>query len=359
MNMKTLKYLAAAAASLLLASCTLELQKTTLAAEGDRVAPVLNPVTNVISDANTSKEQVTFTWAPADFGVSTQIVYFVWAKLGEKESIIGTSYDNKLSIAKGDLVGVVCNDLGGAKNDNVSIESYVTAGVYGTSEVKTIKSNVITYSVFTYLPPKKNIWLPGKYQDWSQFGTMVWEAEAGSNQYKILVDVSNPDETPYYFKVVDEGENWVGMNDGYKPDGWEVADPTNKDGNFSVTAEEPILWLTINTKKKTVAKQVISKVALIGGFNGWNEAEEPSFTYNVTDNVWESPVISFTGDGGWLVRLNASWDYKFGSAVPSSDIEGGYEIVQKGDNIPSPEAGNYIVKLHANRTPFVIVYEKQ
>ena len=69
--MKTLKYLAAAAASLLLASCTLELPKTTLAAEGDRVAPVLNSITNVISDANTSKEQVTFTWAPADFGVST------------------------------------------------------------------------------------------------------------------------------------------------------------------------------------------------------------------------------------------------------------------------------------------------
>lgn len=359
MNMKTLKYMAAAAASLLLASCTLELPKTTLAAEGDRVAPVLNSITNVISDANTSKEQVTFTWTPADFGASTQIVYYVWAKLGETASIIGTSYDNKLSISKGDLVGVICSDLGGAKNANVSVESYVSAGVYGTSEVKLINSNIITYSVYTYLPPKKNIWLPGKYQGWAQFGTEVWEIEAGTNQYKILVDVSNPDETPYYFKVVDEGENWVGMNDGYTADGWSVADPSNSDGNFSVPAEEPILWLTINTKKKTVAKEVISKVAMIGAFNGWDENNEAVFTYNATDNVWVSPVIAFTGEGGWLVRLNASWDYKFGGAVPSSDIDGGFEIVQGGGDIPSPAAGNYIVKLYANRTPFVVVYEKQ
>ncbi|MGM9735432.1 MAG: SusE domain-containing protein [Candidatus Cryptobacteroides sp.] len=357
--MKLFKYMAAAAASLLLASCTLDLPKTTLAPDGDMVAPVLSPMTNIISDANTSKEQVTFTWTPADFGANTQIVYYVWAKLGEEEGIIGTSYDNKLTLSKGDLVGVICSDLGGAKNEHVTIESYVMATVYGTTEVEMVKSNVITYSVYTYLPPKKNIWLPGKYQGWAQFGTMVWEAEAGTNQYKILVDVSNPDETPYYFKIVDESGSWVGMNDGYTADGWSVADPSNSDGNFSVTADEPILWLTINTKKKTVAKTVISKVAMIGAFNGWDEANEAVFTYNATDNVWVSPVIAFTGEGGWLVRLNKSWDYKFGSAVATTDIEGGYEVTQGGSDIPSPEAGNYIVKLYANRTPFVIVYEKQ
>ncbi|MGM9747275.1 MAG: SusE domain-containing protein [Candidatus Cryptobacteroides sp.] len=356
--MKLLKYIAAAAASMLLASCTLELPKTTLAAGEDVVSPVLNSMTNIISDANTSKEQVTFTWTPADFGANTQIVYYVWAKLGENEAIIGTSYDNKLTLSKGDLVGVICSDLGGAKNETVKIETYVLAGVYGTVEVDLVKSNVITYSVYTYLPPKKNIWLPGKYQGWSQFGTMVWEAEAGTNQYKILVDVSNPDETPYYFKVVDESGSWVGMNDGYKADGWEVADPENKDGNFSVTADEPILWLNINTKKKTVAKQVISRVGIIGEFNGW--ADDALFTYDPAENVWVSPVITFKEGGeGWLLRLDKDWTLKFGSATATTDIEGGFELTQGGQNNPTPGAGDYIVKLYANRTPFVVVYEKQ
>lgn len=358
--MKLLKYMAAAAASVLLASCTLDLPKTTLAAVEDRVAPVLNQMSDIVSDANTSKvEQVVFTWSAADFGAETQIEYSLMAKIGEKEALLGVSSDNRLVISKGDLVGVICNDLGGAKNDDVQVESFVRAGVYGTEEVETMKSNLISYSVYTYLPPKKQIWLPGKYQGWNQFGTVVWEADAGSNKYKILVDVSNPDETPYYFKIVDEGGNWVGMNDGYAPEGWSVADPANGDGNFSVAADDPILWLTIDTKKKTVEKQSISKVAMIGAFNGWDEANEAVFTYDATDNVWVSPVVAFTGEAGWLVRLNKSWDYKFGSAVATDEIEGGFEVTQGGSDIPSPEAGNYIVKLYANRTPFVVVYEKQ
>ena len=174
--------------------------------------------------------------------------------------------------------------------------------------------------VHTYLPPKKSIWLPGKYQDWSQFGTEIIEVEAGTSTYKILVDVSNKAETPYYFKIVDENQSWVGMNDGYKPEGWEVADPANADGNFSVTAEEPIMWLTINTKTKTVAREVVSKVALIGDFNEWKESEEPEFTYNAAKNVWESPVISFTEGKEWLLRLNGSWEHKYGDAVATTDI---------------------------------------
>ncbi len=317
-------------------------------------------MSDIVSDANTSKvEQVVFTWTAADFGAETQIQYSLMARIGEKEALLGVSSDNRLVISKGDLVGVICNDLGGAKNDDVQVESFVRAGVYGTEEVETMKSNVIAYSVYTYLPPKKQIWLPGKYQGWAQFGTVVWEADAGSNKYKILVDVSNPDETPYYFKIVDEGGNWVGMNDGYAPEGWSVADPANGDGNFSVAADDPILWLTIDTKKKTVEKQSISKVAMLGDFNNWNEPEEVQFAYNATDNVWVSPVVSFSGSGSWLLRLNKDWAMKFGSAVATDEIEGGFEVTQGGDNNPEPGAGNYIVKLYANRTPFVVVYEQQ
>lgn len=91
------------------------------------------------------------------------------------------------------------------------------------------------------------------------------------------------------------------------------------------------MWLTINTKTKTVAREVVSKVALIGDFNEWKESEEPEFTYNAAKNVWESPVISFTEGKEWLLRLNGSWEHKYGDAVATTDIAGGFELTKGKD----------------------------
>ena len=357
--MKNIKYMMILAVSLLIASCTLNKEKTCLGSAESFVAPVLNPMADVLSDANTSSvEQVIYTWSDADFGADVSVLYSVYAVKGEKKALVGQSYTTSLSIAKGDLVGVVFNDLGGAKNELVGVESYVEAKVNGATMVEPVVSNSVSYGVYTYLPAKKQIWLPGAYQNWQQLGTTIWEYAAGTSQYKFLVNVSDGGEGPYYFTVVDEGKNWVGMNDGYEPDGWEVADPAQSDGNFSVTKEEPILYLTIDTKKKKVSKETITKVAMIGGFNGWSDATEPEFTYDPAENVWVSPVIAFDGSG-WLVRLNGSWDWKYGSNVASSDIEGGFEITKGGSDISGTPTGNYIVKLHTNRDPFVIEYVQQ
>lgn len=359
--MKSLKYMAIAAVAALAASCTLDLPKEQISSE--LTAPVLRPVSNVLSDANTTKvEQVVFTWDPADFGAKTGVLYSVYAELGKEKALVGQNYKNSLSINKGDFVGMVCSSLNGEKNSDVTINAYVEATLKDVVNSPVLTSEKVSFMVHTYLPPKKSIWLPGKYQDWSQFGTEIIEVEAGTSTYKILVDVSNKAETPYYFKIVDENQSWVGRNDGYKPEGWEVADPANTDGNFSVTEKESIMWLTINTKTKTVAREVVSKVAMIGSFQSekeWDEATEPEFRYDPAKNVWESPVISFKAGDQWLLRLNGSWDHKYGSAVATTDIAGGYEITKGGENIPAPGAGDYIVRLHANRTPIVVTYEKQ
>ena len=101
---------------------------------------------------------------------------------------------------------------------------------------------------------------------------------------------------------------------------------------------------------------------MVGDFNDWTTDDtEPEFTYNAADNVWESPVISFTAGGGWAVRLNKDWNKKYSAPLKDSKyIEGGFELADNGaDNIPAPGTGDYVVKLHANRTPFVIEYVKQ
>lgn len=359
--MKNFKYILMSALSILMASCTLDKEITRLGSPEDFVAPVLDQMSDVLSDANTSGvEQVTFTWSEADFGADVSILYSVYAVKGEKKALLGQSFTTSCSIAKGDLVGQVYNNLDDIpKNELVDIDTYVEAAVSGSAMTEVLASNTISYRVFTYLPAKKNIWLPGAYQEWNQLGTEVWEYAAGTSEYRILVNVSDGSEGPYYFKVVNESQDWVGMNDGYVPDEWEVADPKQSDGNFSVTKDEPILYLTINTKTKKVKKETVTAVTLTGDFNGWDTGDtEPNFTYNAADNVWESPVIAFTAGQGWKFRLNkTAW---YGDAGPSSEIEGGIATTaQASDNIATPGTGNYIVKVHGNRTPFVIEYVQQ
>ena len=62
-----------------------------------------------------------------------------------------------------------------------------------------------------------------------------------------------------------------------------------------------------------------------------------------------------------MIRLNSTYDNKYGSSGNSSiAIPGGLELVANGGgNIIVDNAGTYVIKLHANRTPFVVELVKQ
>ena len=112
----------------------------------------------------------------------------------------------------------------------------------------------------------------------------------------------------------------------------------------------------MTTKKGT--REAVSKVGIIGSFCGWSESDEVSFVYDNVNNVWNADVTFAAGDE-FLIRLNGSWDYKYGTATsPSSDIAGGLELESGSSaaNITAPGAGDYTVRLYANRTPLVISY---
>ena len=82
--------------------------------------------------------------------------------------------------------------------------------------------------------------------------------------------------------------------------------------------------------------------------------------YDEVNNLWVSPAITFSGDKNFLIRLNESWDDKYGTNnEASTGVEGGLKLVKGGGDINVPSTGTYIMKLHGNRTPFVLVMEKQ
>lgn len=368
--MKSLRYMAASVLVLLAVSCELAIDKAVVPAEKEFVTPVLAEIADVVSDLNTAgTEKVIYTWNKADYGVDANVLYTLYVRLagdqnaeGEpKVSMLAQTNSAYCAVSKSDIVGAIVNDLGALENQDVEVVTYVEASLNGSDAVAKLRSNEITYNVFTFVAPVRKIYLPGRYQGWSQYGTELWETSGGTNVYKMLVDVSNDnadDKGIYYFKIVTD--DWYGF-DVFTP-GWTLADPTKDDKNFSVGSEEPIIFVTVDTKKKTIDREVISAVTMTGDFNGWaTDDTEPEFTYNAADNVWESPAISFTAGGGWAVRLNKDWNKKYSAPLNDSKyIEGGFELVENGaDNIPAPGTGSYVVKLHANRTPFVIEYVQQ
>ncbi len=349
-------------------SCQLDIEKTTLFEESEFVAPLLQAMSDVVVDKdNVKRESVVFNWIQAEFGVKTQVEYTVFLKKGEKVARLASSFSNTVSVTKQDLNGVVCNELGVDKNTKANVEAYLTAKVYGT-DVKELKSEAIAFNVTTFATPLRWLFMPGNYQGWDIANApQIWETDGGTNIYTTLVDLSiDPAHADYpnsFFKIT-VAQNWSDANWGYnflKPS-WTM--PEQGDSNLSVNLEETkACFITVNRGKMTISKQNVSKVALIGSFDecGWDEGKELDLVYDKTKNLWTSQVINFTGDNkGFLVRLNKSWDYKYGTVnEPSGSVENGIKLVKGGADINVPESGSYIMRLYGNMTPLVLVMEKQ
>ena len=139
--MKLFKNILLFAVAATFASCETDVETPQLGNITEFVAPVIGQCSDVIVNADNSKEEtVIFTWTPADFGLPVQVLYTVYLTNGTTNAVLGTSNTTSYSISKGDFNGVVINSLGVNANETVSISAYVTAEVYGTSAYQPIAS---------------------------------------------------------------------------------------------------------------------------------------------------------------------------------------------------------------------------
>lgn len=355
------------------ASCEREYLKREVGTES--VAPVLSGVSDQHIDATNAKaESVIFNWTPASFGAPVQIQYSLYmTKEGKADYLIGQTFSNSVSVEKKTInSGAVA--LGIPKNAQGSVGAKVVAEVYtgttgSSSFAMSNTSNTISFEVSTFEAPKDWIFLPGVYNNWGDSNEKeewkVWETDGGSKVYRTLVQLKEADWDAGKgfcpFKIFLNGA-WLGYKEGYEPAWGRIF--VNDDGNWATPASEPINFIEVNMTTKRGTRKVVTKVGLIGSFCDWADDKEVSFAYDSVNNVWETPVVTFAAGDEFLVRLNANWDgeNKYGTATsPSGDIPGGFELVNGSTvaNIKAPGAGNYIVRLHANRTPLVIVYVAQ
>lgn len=343
-------------------ACDMQIEKATLNPASGFTAPVLLSQGPVIINADNSKvEEITFNWSAASFGPAVQIEYSLYATANSETALVGTSFTRSLSISKSDLNGLVANDLGIGVNETANINAYLTAKVYGT-KVESVTSNTISFDVTTFAAELRSLYMPGNYQSWDIGNApQFWETDGGTNVYKILVDMEDGSDQYSYFKVT-VARNWSDENWGYNflTPSWYC--PEQNDSNLSVDLTEGSFYvLTVNRSKMTIDKKGVQKVGIIGAFDESGWGTDLDLIYDATENVWASPVITFSGDLNFLIRFNENWDTKYGTDNEASqEVAGGVKLIEGGGNdLLVPSAGSYIMKLHGNRTPYVLVMEKQ
>ena len=361
------KIFIALAALALVCSCQIDVDKTELSSPAAYSVPVLEDMADIFIDNNNSNEQVTFLWSEASFGVPVQILYSLYATYEDKTALLGTSFTNSLTLTKSDINGIAVNSLGIKANDAADISAYLEAKVANTTLESIKSSNTVSFNVQTFKAKLNFIYICGQFQNgWDVANApQFWETGGGTKTYKVLIDyLAGGTITPGQdqgFKILTQ-RAWAGDYWGY--DGltpaWNCPENGDKNFQFGDSAKE-IYQITVNLNDKTIKADGYSAISLIGSFDESAEwKKDVDLVYDFAQNIWTGGPITFSSGNDFLIRFNHAWDKKLGTATKASDdVENGYELVEGGDNMKVPEAGTYIMKIHGNRTPMVIVMEKQ
>ena len=106
----------------------------------------------------------------------------------------------------------------------------------------------------------------------------------------------------------------------------------------NLTIADGVYFWTVNLADNTATALSVSKVGLIGSFNGWSEDLE--MTFSAEDKTY-SATLTLEADAELKVRFNGNWDYCLGGEPGKLSAVGG--------NLKVAEAGSYTAKLDLNK----------
>lgn len=363
--MKSVKNILLFSAIALFAACESDMENAQIANPKNFVAPVMNNVGDVIvNQDNSDAETVVFSWSAADYGLPVEITYQVYLSYNANSALVGSTTSTTLAVSKGDLNGVVINDLGVDPNETVAISAYVTSQISGAKQYdELVSSSSNMFNVSTFQAALKNWYLCGNYTgSWDiANATELWETGGGTNTFAGMVDFNDGGAALSYFKVT-SGRNWSGNNYGfnYLTPGWGNLDPDQGDSNLSIDISSTTIWtVEMKTTVMTIDAEPIGNViSLTGSFNGWAQDNTCiDLTYDYTTGAFTATADLTAGDEVKLF-VDKKWDINWGvSGKTSSAIAGGLEMSKGGGNITIAVGGTRTIKFYTNRTPYVLVIE--
>jgi hypothetical protein len=246
-----------------------------------------------------------------------------WA--GGETGVVGTVVDGDTSM-EGTLV-----------TDNPQAGKIEKAGIYRM----TINMMNYTYKIekmeFTQF-----VYFIGATDGWSQAEQKL-ESPAFDGVYTGYVYCADPNGWGNEFKFQKVAGNWDSQLNSGSFTGGITGDFANGGDNIKATAGEGVYFVTMNLTNMTLNAVRVTKMGIIGDFNGWGGDVE--MTWNATDYCFEATNAGVTSNG-WKFRVNSDWGINLGAndSVEPSTLTS--DLVANGKNLGV--AGS-IVKLYPTR----------
>lgn len=179
------------------------------------------------------------------------------------------------------------------------------------------------------------VYVPGNHQGWSPEAAPALRSPNFDGVYTGFVNLNGD------FKFTKE-RNW--SNGEYNHNDFLTYAANFKAGEGSnINSTEGLFYLEANVATKALKATPITKVGVIGAFNGWGGDTE--LTYNAAEGCYEGKVAL---DGGaFKFRFNGAWDLNLGGAIDN--------LTQDGADLKA-DAGTYTVKLYLSRAKNANIY---
>ena len=233
-----------------------------------------------------------------------------WA--GGETGVVGTLVDGDTSM-EGSLV-----------TDNPQAGKIEQAGIYRM----TINMMNYTYKIekmeFTQF-----VYFIGATDGWSQAEQKL-ESPAFDGVYTGYLYCADPNGWGNEFKFQKEAGNWDSQLNSGSFTGGITGDFANGGDNIKATAGEGVYFVTMNLTNMTLNAVRVTKMGIIGDFNGWGGDVE--MTWNATDYCFEATNAGVTTNG-WKFRVNSDWGINLGAndSVEPSTLTS--DLVANGKNL--------------------------
>lgn len=358
--MKFLRYISAAALSLLAFGCQ-DVEKTVALPADKVVAPVMNAHADIVVVEEELSNEVTFTWSAADYGYPAPVAYSVYCTYGEAVYQLGEAYATYYTTTKetlnNTLVAKTGLQLPAAETSEIGL--YVVASISDNKADYEKKSNVITLNITTMESTaaswmRRKVYVPGAHQGWSPAtAPVLWETGENTDVYAgpvLLATASGADVCDFKFTTAPDWS--AGANLGTDLDAL-----VNDGGSGNLQTPAGLYWVEVTLKADhSTGRATLTPISCIGvigtAVGGWGDADdvvmtlagmpaaddadyEAKFNAAVNAQVWEGVCENTLADE-FKFRLNHAWVYSWGL-----DASGSLDHLSSnnGANIVSPYSG--------------------
>ena len=322
-----------------------EKDETMVMVSSDPAAAVISSHANgdsQIIEEGTLGDNVTFTWAKADYGVATQITYTLKLDSAGRSIahaiVLGTTQENSLTISVDDLNQKLLNDLRVSPNVPSALELRVTSALNEKMEKisPVVSVNITPYKKIAPSAPA-TLWVPGGYQGWNPGAAPVIYA-LNETQYEGFVYIK--EGTGFKFT---SAPDWDHIN--YGDSGTPGVLTTDGLANGLSAGEEGYYRFKVDVGALTYEMYDVHSFGLIGTATTGGWGSSTAMEYDKETDKWT--ITTDLTSGALKFRANDSWDVNYGPEDGNA-LEG--NLTQTDGAISIAEPGNYTVTLDFSRS---------